>query len=121
MTIEHNSLAASDHELLHLQTELQSEASRVQTEFDLTARLSRVGKPVRVGSAELGLMARRDLDITVTCARLDAETHAEIMRIGAELALQNQVQQVRFRNDTGQWNIDPLYPDGLYLGSPVVR
>ena len=25
-------------------------------------------------------------------------------------------RSVLFRNDTGEWNVDPSYPDGLYLG-----
>src|SRR4029077_8756692 len=32
------------------------------------------------------------------------------------LAIHPRVRQVQFRNDTGAWNVDPAYPDGLYVG-----
>lgn len=41
---------------------------------------------------------------------------AAITAIGATLADHPRVRQVQFRNDTGDWNTDPTYPDGLYLG-----
>jgi hypothetical protein len=40
-----------------------------------------------------------------------------VAQIGAGLAVHARVRQVQFRNDTGAWNIDPGYPDGLYLGA----
>lgn len=58
-------------------------------------------------------MVWRDLDITVVCPKLNIDT---VSQIGAELMIQEGVQQVRFRNDTGSWNVVPEYPDGLYLG-----
>lgn len=48
--------------------------------------------------------------------RLDADTIAEVAGIGAELAVAPQVREVTFRDDTGAWNTDPDYPDGVYLG-----
>jgi hypothetical protein len=36
--------------------------------------------------------------------------------LGAELAMHPRTRRVEFRNDTGTWNTDPGYPDGLYLG-----
>jgi hypothetical protein len=68
---------------------------------------------VWVGSAALGLMVWRDLDLTVICGTLDAEP---VAATGARLATHQRVREVRFRNDTGPWNVDPIYPDGLYLG-----
>lgn len=100
-------------ELRHQQDELQAEADAVHTDLGLDDLLGGVGNPVRVGSAALGLMVRRDLDVTVVCPRLDTEAVAQI---GARLAVHDRVWQVRFRNDTGAWNTDPAYPDGLYLG-----
>jgi hypothetical protein len=58
-------------------------------------------------------MVWRDLDITVICPTLESEAAAPI---GARLAVHPRVRQVLFRNDTGAWNTDPTYPDGLYLG-----
>jgi hypothetical protein len=56
----------------------------------------------------------------VICPKLDAEA---VARTGAELAGHPRVREVRFIDDTGDWNTDPTYPDGLYLGlqcrSPV--
>lgn len=97
------------------QDALQDEASEVAAELDLVARLARVGEPTRVGSAALGVMVRRDLDYTVTCAQLE-EVRDAIAQLGAALAGHPQVRQVAIRDDTGRWNTDPLYPDGLYLG-----
>ncbi|GAB2713446.1 hypothetical protein [Kitasatospora kifunensis] len=102
--------------MLRQQDELQSEASAVNDDLGLSESLGRLGDPVRVGSAALGLMVRRDLDITVVCPRLDATAHESVVGLGARLALHERVRQVRFRNDTGAWNTDPAYPDGLYLG-----
>lgn len=104
------------NELLSRQDELQAEAGAVHADLDLDELLGRVGDPVRVGSAALGLMVRRDLDVTVVCPELGASTHEAVARIGARLTLHERVWQVRFRNDTGAWNTDPSYPDGLYLG-----
>jgi hypothetical protein len=68
---------------------------------------------VPVGSAALGLMVWPDLDLTVVCRRLDAEA---VAGAGASLAGHPRVREVRFIDDTGDWNTDPTYPDGLYLG-----
>lgn len=76
-------------------------------------RLSPLGEVVPVGSAALGLMVGRDLDLTVVCRRHDAEA---VAGAGAALAGHPRVREVRFIDDTGDWNTDPTYPDGLYLG-----
>src|SRR4051812_28482353 len=104
----------SADDLLRRQSELQAEAGEVARELQLTERLSTVGEPVRVGSAALGLMVGRDLDITVVCRELGAVTEA-VARTGAWLAIHPRVRRVEFRDDTGHWNTDPAYPDGLYL------
>jgi hypothetical protein len=39
-----------------------------------------------------------------------------VAQTGARLAVHPRVRQVQFRDDTGVWNTDPAYPDGLYLG-----
>ena len=104
--------------LLDDQRLLQEEADRVVELLQLEALLSNIGKPIRVGSSAMGLMVRRDIDITVVCKDLSSETHAAFSQVGAKLMLMGRhVVSVRFRNDTGAWNADPAsYPDGLYLG-----
>jgi hypothetical protein len=105
-------------DLLADQRRIQEEADRVVELLQLEALLSDVGRPVRVGSSAMGLMVRRDIDITVVCQDLGSETRAAFVQVGAKLMLMDRhVVSVRFRNDTGSWNTDPAsYPDGLYLG-----
>ena len=100
-------------DLLHRQDELQAEAATVREDLGLDQRLSAHGEVVPVGSAALGLMVWRDLDLTVVCPRLDGEA---VAGTGARLAVHPRVREVRFIDDTGEWNTDPTYPDGLYLG-----
>jgi hypothetical protein len=103
-------------ELLAQQDELQAEADVVHADLQLDPLLGRIGEPTRVGSAALGLMVRADLDLTVVCPKLDDTTLEAVTQVGARLAVHPAVRQVAFRNDTGHWNTDPGYPDGLYLG-----
>src|SRR5215831_5553829 len=109
------------NDLLDEQERLQKAADRVIELLQLEPRLARIGKPIRVGSSALGLMVRRDIDITVVCERLNSAVRAAFAQLGAELtAMDRYVASVRFRNDTGAWNADPAcYPDGLYLGLSV--
>jgi hypothetical protein len=100
-------------ELLQEQDRLQAEAEAVEVDLQLGTLLRRLGEPVRVGSAELGLMVWRDLDLTVVCTELAVDA---VTAVAARLAAHPCVRQVTFRNDTGHWNTDPSYPDGLYLG-----
>jgi hypothetical protein len=51
----------------------------------------------------------------VTCADL-GQARSAVVALGAELSAHERVRQVLIRNDTGAWNTDPGYPDGLYLG-----
>ncbi|MEV8108813.1 hypothetical protein AB0Q97_42300, partial [Streptomyces sp. NPDC088135] len=106
----------STEELLRKQDALRSAADAVGADLRLDELLSAVGRPVRVGSYALGLMVRRDLDVTVICPKLDPRTLEAVAGIGARLAQHQRVRQVRFRDDTGEWNTGPDYPDGLYLG-----
>ncbi|WP_214412047.1 hypothetical protein [Sphaerisporangium fuscum] len=104
------------NELVQRQEVLQAEAGTVSLDLRLDERLSALGSPVWVGSAALGLMVRRDLDITVACPALGISVTEAVAQFGARLAVHPRVRQVRFRDDTGHWNTDPAYPDGLYLG-----
>jgi hypothetical protein len=69
-----------------------------------------VGTPTRTGSSALGLMVRRDIDIT-TVGDLDVE---RIFALGQRLATHPRVWRITFRNDTGNWNKSTDYVDGLY-------
>jgi hypothetical protein len=101
------------HALLQEQDSLKVEAEAVEVDLQLGALLRPLGEPVRVGSAALGLMVWRDLDLTVVCTELPIDA---VTAVGGRLAAHPCVRQVTFRNDTGRWNSDPSYPDGLYLG-----
>ncbi|KPV59548.1 hypothetical protein QJ48_10280 [Paenibacillus sp. A3] len=103
----------SNNELLIRQHELQIEARAVAKELKIDELLSSAGQPVRVGSAALGLMVWRDLDITVVCSKLNIDV---VTQIASELMVCQGMREVRFLNDSGVWNTDPSYPDGLYLG-----
>lgn len=108
-------------EVLGEQDALRAEAEGVYRELRLEKLLADVGIPTIVGSAALGLMVRRDLDLDVVCERLDDAAVAAVAAIGARLATQPHVRLVTFRNDSGAWNREPdAYPDGLYLGVECV-
>lgn len=100
-------------ELLARQMQLQTEADAIFEEMHLKQLLTKAGTPVKVGSAALGLMAWRDLDITVVCSKLNIGT---ISGIASQLMSCPQVRDLKFINDTGNWNTDPTYPDGYFLG-----
>lgn len=101
-------------ELLARQRELQAEAEQVRTRLGLDRVLGAVGGPIVAGSAALGLMAWRDLDITVVCSSLNTR---QVLGAATELAAHPDVAAIQYRNDTGRWNQQPeMYPDGLYLG-----
>ncbi|MGQ7753334.1 hypothetical protein ACUN29_33460 [Streptomyces sp. WC2508] len=108
-------------EVLGEQDALRAEAEGVYRELRLDKLLADVGTPTIVGSAALGLMVRRDLDLDVVCERLDDAAVAAVAAVGARLATHPHVRLVTFRNDCGAWNREPdAYPDGLYLGVECV-
>jgi len=100
-------------DLLARQLQLQTEAAAVAEELNLTELLKAAGAPVKVGSAALGLMTWRDLDMTVVCSKLDI---AAISGIASRLMAHPGVRHMNFINDTGSWNTDPVYPDGYFNG-----
>ncbi|MEX2969135.1 hypothetical protein [Streptomyces sp. C184] len=103
--------------MLDEQDALRAEAEGVYGDLRLDELLADVGTPAIVGSAALGLMVRRDLDVDVTCERLDDAAVTSVAAVGARLAAHPRVRLVTFRNDCGTWNREPdAYPDGLYLG-----
>ena len=58
-------------------------------------------------------MVARDIDVTVLCPVLET---AAIFTALAPLAGHPRIRELRFRDDTGDWNVDPNYPDGVYWG-----
>ncbi|GLQ53778.1 hypothetical protein [Devosia nitrariae] len=108
-------------DLLEAQQRLQAEADAVVRELELEELLGALGRPVRVGSSAMGLMVRRDIDITIVCPNLDADLLEAFAGVAARLMRKTAaVQSVRFRNDCGAWNREPdKYPHGLYLGLTV--
>lgn len=99
------------------QDALRAEADGVYRDLRLDDLLGEIGTPTVVGSAALGLMVRRDLDVDVACPRLDDAAVAAVAAAGGRLATHPRVRTVTFRNDCGSWNQEPdVYPDGLYLG-----
>ncbi|MFC4619005.1 hypothetical protein ACFO4N_09805 [Camelliibacillus cellulosilyticus] len=95
------------------QMRLQAEAAELVEEMKLQPLLETVGTPVKVGSAALGLMVWRDLDMTVICSKLDI---AAISDVVSQLMSNPRIRQITLMNDTGGWNTDPVYPDGYYIG-----
>lgn len=107
--------------LLDIQQQMQLEAEDVVQRLKLEELLADLGQPIRVGSSAMGLMVRRDIDITVVCAELNDNALSAFSQIGAALMRRTDcITAVRFRNDMGKWNAEPeKYPDGLYLGLSV--
>jgi hypothetical protein len=102
-------LAAAD--LFAAQGALQAAAREVLADLDLMTRLTEIGTPTQTGSFALGLMVARDIDVTTVCPSLETDVVFAVMR---PIANHPRVRRLTFRNDTGHWNTDPDYPDGLY-------
>lgn len=98
-------------DLLERERELQGEAASVLDDLRLLPLLQEVGRPVQVGSVALGLMVGRDIDVTVLCPTLEIMRIFDLIRPVAD---HPRVRDLLFRNDTGSWNVDPDYPDGVY-------
>lgn len=94
---------------------MQERAARLRDSLGVDAKLGQIGAPTLVGSAALGLMVARDIDLTVVVKRLGASVLRAVSELAAELSTRPDIREVVFRNDTGRWNTDEEYPDGLYL------
>ena len=103
--------ADSDEAVLARQEALQAEAAAVLHDLAVLSLAGAVGRPVRVGASALGLMVARDIDVTTLCPRLEAVLVFDAMR---PLVAHPRIRGLSFRKDTGRWNADPRYPDGLY-------
>jgi hypothetical protein len=84
----------SETELLDRQRALQMGAEQVARDIMLMELAGPLGDPVLVGSAALGLMVWRDLDVTVVCPRLDINA---VVQVGSRLALHPRIREVVFR------------------------
>ncbi len=104
----------TDDDLLTRQAVLQAEAHAVLADLGLLAILGGLGHPTLTGSCALGVMVRRDIDVTTLVPALDVE---KAFAIGRALAAHPRIHRLAFRNDTGRWNREPAYPDGLYWGA----
>ena len=96
--------------LLERQLALQEEAAAVLDDLELVPLLQTVGDPIKVGSMALGLMVTRDIDMTVLCPELDATRVFEAIRA---LSSHPRVRELRFRNDTGHWNVTTPAPNQI--------
>lgn len=101
----------SDIELFARQDALQAQAVDILADLDAFALLRSVGTATQTGSSALGLMVARDVDITTLCPSLDP---TPLFDLGRRLAGHPRVRRLTFRNDTGHWNTESVYPDGLY-------
>ena len=101
----------TDEAVLARQEALQTEAAAVLADLNVLALAGAVGRPVRVGGSALGLMVARDVDVTTLCPLLEPGLVFDAMR---PLATHPRIRGLTFRDDTGRWNTDPRYPDGLY-------
>lgn len=62
-------------------------------------------------------MVAPDIDVTTLCPTLALEP---VFALGRAITGHPRVRKATFRNDTGHWNTDPAYPDGLYWGVEYV-
>src|SRR5258708_15881622 len=90
----------TDAALLERQEALQAEAHAIIADLEVLALLGRLGTPTHTGSSALGLMVRRDIDVTTVCPTLDT---AAVFDLGRSLATHPRVLRLTFRNDTGHW------------------
>src|SRR5438128_10762892 len=100
-------MTMTDDELLARQDALKAEAAAVLDDLDLIARISGVGRPIRTGSAALGLMVARDIDVTSLCPDLAV---AAIWEAVAPLALTPHSPGLPIRNDTGRRRTARSFP-----------
>lgn len=98
------------------QRTLRAAAHALIGRLGLEPALTELGRPQLVGSLALGVAVFRDVDLTVAVPRLDADCRERVAVLGGRLAVHADVRVINWRNDTGRWNTDPGYPDGLYLG-----
>ena len=87
--------------LLHRQEVLQTEAIALLARVDLLRHLGHAGQPVLIGSAALGLMVWRDIDIMVIAPGLGVARTFEVL---SPLFADPCVTQLRYLNESGSFN-----------------
>lgn len=88
----------------------------LESDVQLDTALQTLGRVTVTGSVALRVMVARDVDLTVSVPELGASVLADVGSLAAKLIGHESVRQVVTRDDTGSWNVDPGYPDGIYLG-----
>jgi hypothetical protein len=102
----------SEDEVSRRQDALQAESREVLERLGLLDLLAVVGRPIVVGSAALGLMTWRDIDVEVYCPELTSDRVFEAVR---PLVSVPGVFRMNFRDWTGA-RATPQVPDGYYWG-----
>lgn len=97
------------------EAKLRATAAELRAHLGLDRSLDALGEVHLVGAAALRVMVACDLDITVVVPALSADLTQAVGSLAGRLSAAARVHEVLIRNDTGRWNDDPRYPDGLYL------
>ncbi len=111
-------LAAQAAALLRQQATLQTEAAALLTQCDLFQRLQLVGRPELIGSAALGLMVWRDIDIMVVAPGLSV---ASAFAALSPLITDPRVTQMRYLNQSGPFNETGRPEDERYYVATLLR
>lgn len=106
------SLSAEDAAgLVRRQTALQTEARTLLAQWSLFQHLQRVGRTALIGSAALGLMVWRDIDIMVVAPGLPAIRAFTAL---SPLLSDPRVQQLRYLNQRGPGTTTELTENDRY-------
>jgi len=111
-------LAAQAAALLRQQATLQTEAAALLAQCDLVEHLRRVGHPELIGSAALGLMVWRDIDLLVVAPGLRV---AAAFAALSPLITDPRVTQMRYLNQSGPFNETGLPEDERYYVATLLR
>ncbi len=104
--------------LLDRQATLETEAAALLAEWDLFRRLRLVGQAELIGSAALGLMVWRDIDLMVMAPELSV---AGAFAALDPLITNPRVAQLRYLNQSGPFNETALPEDERYYFAATVR
>lgn len=111
-------LAGQAAVLLRRQAALQAEAAALLTRCDLFQCLRKVGHPELIGSAALGLMVWRDIDIMVATPGLGV---AQVFAALGPLITDPRVTQIRYLNQSGPFNETGRPEDERYYVATLYR
>ncbi|HKF37791.1 MAG TPA: hypothetical protein VKB35_12930 [Ktedonobacteraceae bacterium] len=88
-------------ELLHRQEALQAEAHTVPAELHLMELLTSIGQVRQLGRSALGVMAWRDIDLTVSAAGMSIDLILETMH---PVFAHPNVKRMRYLKEVGHFN-----------------